>query len=152
MLRASQRQFGNCLRVADEVARDIGGGGAVLRRIGPVPEIARPGVIHRPGRQQPVAHVAHAGIAGFEQLAVLAGVAKANQFIQEREDHRHAPGLLVVLPGSGFRVGVTRPRSGIGIEIAPGGEQVPPMLRGLQPAPVAGDLIRAQQGPVPYWR
>jgi hypothetical protein len=54
-------------------------------------------------------------------LTVLIGMAQPYQFVQEREDHRDAAGLLIVLPGSGFGISIARPGIGGWIEVAFGG-------------------------------
>ena len=145
MLRASVRQFGNSRCLGDEISGGLGGQGAAVRRVFPVPEIAPPGVVHGPGRQQFITQVAQAGVAGFEDAPVLTGVAQTDQFVEEGQDHDDTTGLLVVLPGSGLGVGVARPGIGGGVEVAPFREQVAPVPGGGEPALVAGDLISAQQ-------
>ena len=76
MLRASLLPVGELVRVVHQVAGDELGDVLDLHGARPVPVVAAPGVVARPVRQQHVAQVGDAGVAGLDDRVVLAGVAR----------------------------------------------------------------------------
>jgi len=139
-----------------------------LDRVGPVPIVATPGVVHGPCRQKHVAQVHAPSVAGLDDRIVLARVAQADQLVEKVEDEHHPAGLLVVFPRGGLGIGVAAPgrgwhgrlvrpcgsRTGLtarragsatGSLVAVLGEQVAPVLAGLEPPLVAGHLVRLQE-------
>ena len=139
---------GKGVLVVHQVLRDPAGGDDALHGVLPVPVVPAPGVPDVPLRQQRVAEVRPARVASLRDRAVLAGVAEANQLVQEQQHVRDAAGLEVAVgllsPGDILGIGIATPRRDARPVVALLGEHVAPMLGRLEVPRVAGQLIHPQ--------
>ena len=91
-------------QVLGRVARHRAGVDGVV----PVPEVMAERRVAAPRRQQDVAEVFFAGIAGLDQRVALAAVAQSNHVVEELQRERH-PGRLLRVPSAILGVGVAVP-------------------------------------------
>jgi len=110
----------------------------------PVPVVAAECVVFKPAGQQHIAQIRPAVIASFDEGVVRAGVADADQLVEQSQQHHDSAGLLV-FPEHILGVGVSVPGRQAGFAAAFSGQQVRPSFGGVKPFLVAGDLVTSDQ-------